>query len=182
MTPLVFVHVRKNAGSAIKQFFGEVEYPLIVADEFPTDFLNGHITFGVMRDPFDRVISSWKYCQSTRNRTLLEALMDPPKETDHHPGLTQGHDYRHFTKLQSDYLYDCDRERRVRHILRYERLEKDLGWLCNRYNVPAKKLPLANIGKHRLGYSPAMLTNKEKQLIVELYNDDFELLGYNPDV
>ena len=64
---------------------------------------NGIISFGVIRNPYTRCISSWKYCESTRPRTLLDCLKTPPdkKVSCRNPG----HDYKHFTLPQSHWLY-----------------------------------------------------------------------------
>lgn len=181
--PLLFVHVRKNAGTSIKQWFSENECPLLVADEFPHRDIQSYPSFGVCRNPYDRAISGWLYCESTRHRPLMAALLDPPQETDIQPGLTPGHDYRHFTKLQSDFLYSADRCFRVKHIVKYETLERDVRKLAAAHGFNLKTpMPKVNKTQHRNGFSnsfsPLLLTDQEKDLIYQVYHEDFQLLGY----
>ena len=38
-----------------------------------------HFIFSVVRNPWDRFVSGWKYCASTRNRTLRDVLLDLPR-------------------------------------------------------------------------------------------------------
>lgn len=176
--PLLFVHVRKNAGTAIKRWFSENECPLLVADEFPHRDIDSYNSFGVCRDPYDRVISGWLYCESTRHLPLMMALLNPPKETDVVPGLVDGHDYRHFTKPQSDFLYNTDRSKRVKHIIKYETLERDLRKLAGQYGFNLRTpLPKTNKTVWR-NKSPLSLTEREKDLIYQIYYEDFQLLGY----
>lgn len=176
--PLLFVHVRKNAGTSIKQWFSENECPLLIADEFPHQEIGSYSSFGVCRDPYDRVISGWLYCESTRHFPLMMALLNPPEESNTAHGLTDGHDYRHFTKLQSDFLYNNNRSKRVKHIIKYETLERDLHKLANQYGFYLRTpLPRINRTMWR-NKSPLSLTKREKDLIYQIYYEDFQLLGY----
>lgn len=65
------------------------DYPRRPADYF---------VFSVVRNPWDRFVSGWKYCPGTRSRTVREVLLDLPQE---------GHDYRHLTRPQVDILFDA---------------------------------------------------------------------------
>src|SRR5262245_32769084 len=103
----IFIHQRKCAGSSIITAFG-----LTTADPEWHLFNNGagsadwrkrtrnertYFVFSAVRNPFDRVISGWRYLDALRNLSLREALEHPPR---------QGHDFRHFTRPQSRILKD----------------------------------------------------------------------------
>jgi hypothetical protein len=178
---LAFCHARKNAGSAIKQFFADLQYPLEVHHNFPVNPHNYHL-FGVARHPYDRCISGWKYCESTRSRTLLDCLTNPP-DTNHvssDPLLVEGHDWRHFTATQCHFLYDESRLTTVDHLLRYECLEDNLMALCDHFNIVVQDVRLKKIneGVFRVAVEP--LTIVERSAIYNHFIEDFNLLGYDP--
>ena len=59
---------------------------------------DGYFVFSVVRNPFDRVISAWRFLPALRDQPLERVLYTLPAE---------GHDYRHITMTQSQQL--CDR-------------------------------------------------------------------------
>ena len=181
--PLAFIHVRKNAGSSIKRFFEDLRYPLHVKNHFPAKDIDNYFSFGVCRNPYDRCISSWMYCSSTRYRPLIDCLNNPPKESDHpkEPWLTQGHDFRHFTATQCYFLYNDIRTQTVNTLLKYETLEDDLMLLCDDLNIKTgpHRLPKENVGFYRKHLTVDWLNDLQIQAIYKHYNEDFERLGYN---
>lgn len=184
MADLIFVHNRKAAGTSVKAFLGNNQIPFRILDEWNDDVLSrpGVVSFGVCRHPFDRVMSAWKYCDSTRHRSLLDCLIHPPRESDEGVGVATGHDFRHFTKLQSDYLFSEDRRKTVTHMLRFETLRRDLYQMVGLTPLAQRCIDFQrlNVGYDRIAH-PHVLTAVERQMIYQLYYDDFELLGYSPD-
>lgn len=177
---LVFVHNRKAAGTSVKAFLWNNNIPFQGLDQWDDGVIADPmvVSFGVCRHPFDRVVSAWKYCDSLRDRSLLDCLLNPPLEHHKCSNTTVGHDYRHFTKLQSDYLFSEDRRNTVTHLLRFETLAADLLSMCGRQRVPLQHL---NPGFDRLSEPPYKLRDVDRQMIYQLYYDDFEMLGYSPD-
>lgn len=169
---LAFIHVRKNAGTSIKEFFGRTGVDLKVVDS-PSEAM-GCVSFAVARNPYTRCVSSWKYCRSTRNRSLIDCLNNPPNVDDLDPtGLVKpGHDYRHFTKKQCDFMFDGDIG--PSHILTFETLEDDLRKLCLMYGIPFVKLDKYNVGTYQ-----HTLTDLEYEAIYQFYKEDFDKLGYS---
>ena len=97
---VIFIHQRKVAGSSIMTAFGygpdEPNWHQYNNGVLSLDWNlreTSYYVISAVRNPFDRVISSWKYLSSTRNQTLLDVLRAPPLE---------GHDYRHLTRPQVD--------------------------------------------------------------------------------
>lgn len=177
---LVFIHTRKNAGSSIIHFFESLWSPFQVVLE--PNFLDRQselVTFGVARNPYDRCLSSWQYCNTTRYRPLLDVLERPPKKDDIDPDPERrpGHDYRHFTLKQSDFLFSTDRTRRATEILRFENLEQELYMMCDKYGVARYGIRLQHLNKGpRVSYK---LSDREKDAIYAFYQEDFHNLGYD---
>jgi len=81
----IFVHQRKAAGSSIKTLFSDavgtfndgVLDPLWRAGD---PRVNTSFRFTVVRNPWDRFISAWKYLNSTRNRDVKDVLLNLPRE------------------------------------------------------------------------------------------------------
>jgi hypothetical protein len=181
---LLFVHVRKNAGTSIQQYFDDIFYwletsydPELLESPIPSDW----VTFGVARNPYDRCISSWKYCHSTRDRPLLDCLANPPQPWEQIPDmqhLNRGHDYRHFTRTQCSFLFNKARTKSVDHILRFETLQEDIEALCEKYDIETygRKLPHLNAGISRPQH---ILSLQERDAIYNFYQEDFTLLGYD---
>ena len=166
---LAFIHTRKNAGTSIIDFLGRTGVDFNVIDN-PREAM-GRVSFAVKRNPYTRCVSAWKYCRSTRNRALLDCLSNPPQPGELHPDLKPGHDYRHFTKTQSQFMFD--NELGPTHILLFENLEQDLQDMCSMYKIPFVKLDKFNVGTYN-----HILTDEEREAIYQFYKEDFDNLGY----
>jgi hypothetical protein len=81
----IFVHIRKSAGTSVKALFpGSTEHygnGILDPDWDETDpAIAGYVKFTVVRNPWDRFISGWRYCASTRQLDLHEVLEHLPRE------------------------------------------------------------------------------------------------------
>jgi hypothetical protein len=97
----------------------------------------GYFRFSVVRNPWERFISGWKFCDSTRNKSLYEVLTNLPQE---------GYDYRHITRPQHAILYDKDGRLVVDYIMRFETLQQDFDHVCDTIGKPRCILPHVNRG------------------------------------
>lgn len=133
-------------------------------------------TFAVVRNPYDRLISAWKYCASTRDLPLLDALTHAlPKKRW---WRRYDHDYVHFTMRQSDFLVEEGRPI-VGTLIRFARLPEELRGFFARSGVQLPPLrhrnkgarPVRSLAKLR----PATLMAANRHLA-----PDFEHFGYRP--
>ena len=99
-----------------------------------------YFIFSVVRNPWDRFVSAWKYCASTRNRALRDVLLAPP---------VTGHDYRHVTRLQVDILFDAQGRPVTDFLMRYESIQQDFNTVCDRLAKSRVTLPWLNVGLRR---------------------------------
>jgi hypothetical protein len=84
----IFVHQRKSAGTSVKAMFeddphldrgrfnGGVLDPGWRRDAPP---VSDHYKFTVIRNPWDRFVSGWRYCRSTRDRSLIDVIENLPR-------------------------------------------------------------------------------------------------------
>src|SRR5262249_1371900 len=86
--------------------------------------------FGVVRNPYDRFISGWKYLHTIKNKCLRDVLLDLPLE---------GRDYAHLTLRQVD-LLTIDGSLPSIYLLRFESLQQDMDALCDTLGVERRTL------------------------------------------
>jgi hypothetical protein len=176
----VFIHQRKCAGTSIIRSFGlspkQADWHLynegsltLEPESWDSVVKNhpGYLVFSVVRNPWDRFVSGWKYCQSTRDRSILDVLNNLPQE---------GHDYRHLTRPQSAILFDREDKPVFHMLLRFETLQEDWNSLCNKLGKPQMPLPRLNSTvreNHRKYFTP------DAQLLFnQHFKADIERFGY----
>ena len=174
----IFAHQRKCAGTSIISMFGAltpedrsyfVDGILSKAWKNDREFISSHVTFAVVRNPWTRFISGWRYCDSTKNRPLKDVLRELPQS---------GHDYRHLTRQQCDTLVSPDGEFAVQHLLRYERLQEDFDNLCDIIKKPRDRLPHHKASGETIDYR-AVFDDEAQEMFRANFARDIEVLGYS---
>jgi hypothetical protein len=170
----IFIHQRKCAGKAIIQTFGmlpgDPDYHFMNNGVLSADYPRrpaDYFVFSVVRNPWDRFVSGWKYCASTRSRTLREVLLDLPQE---------GHDYRHLTRPQVDILFDAQGRCVADFLMRYESLQRDFDTVCDRVAMSRAQLPRINVGEH-LEYR-SYFDDECRTLFEQRFAGDIAAFGY----
>lgn len=173
----IFIHQRKCAGTSIIHAFG------LDPDNPDWHFMNdgvlsaeyasapaGYFRFSVVRNPWDRFISGWKYCATTRHKSLRDALTSLPRE---------GHDYRHLTRPQHTILFDENGCLIVDYLIRFESLQQDFDQVCDIIGKPRRTLPHYNQGNrtHYFDY----FDEDSRRLFQRFFGRDIELFGYDID-
>ena len=143
----IFIHIPKAAGTSIKKVFGMDDsggHPgwHWYAEKYP-DVWNSYTSFAVVRNPWDRFVSSYRHAQMKNsywhdeeqglhsdydvlaNKTLDDCLhmLCNERERLRHPAW----------RAQTTWLVDLqgpERKIMVDHILRYEQLDADFARLC----------------------------------------------------
>ncbi len=172
----IFIHQRKCAGISIIRAFGVA--PRTVEWNAYNDGVltlnwewrdRSYFVFSVVRNPFDRLISGWKYLKRMRDRTLLDVLRNPPKS---------GLDYRHLTRPQVAILRDPNSGHLVAgDLIRFESLQADFDRICDRLGKPKVPLGHDNPSSRTAGYRDYFDTETRK-LAEDMFADDLATFGY----
>ena len=176
----IFIHQRKAAGSSIISAFAD-EHPDVDKRRYNggvlgKDWINrqspedGYFVFSAVRNPFDRLVSAWKYLSSLRGLPLEEVLNNLPRE---------GHDYRHITKTQVEMIVSPASGRLiVEDLIRYEQLQSDFDRICGRLGKPKTQLKRVNRSDrdrdYRKYYTPEL-----RALVEVIFKMDLDYFNYD---
>lgn len=169
----IFIHQRKCAGSSVIHAFGyepgDSEWHFmndgVLSPEYESA-PSGYFRFSVVRNPWDRFVSAWKYLPATRDRPLRELLANLPQ---------YGAEYRHLTRPQHTILYHQDRLI-VDYLIRFESLQQDFDEVCKMIGKPKRRLPHVNRG-NRTHYSD-YFDEGSRRIFRQHFGRDIELFGY----
>jgi hypothetical protein len=132
------------------------------------ELIAGSFTFAVVRNPWDRFVSGWQYCRSTRDRSVADVLRRPPKS---------GHDFRHLTRPQCATLYGPDGRLAVDHVIRFEDLDRGFAEVAERVGLSQRTVERVNEGR-RPDYRE-VFDAKARKLFERRFGGDIDRLGYS---
>lgn len=189
---VIFFHVAKNAGTSIINTLdlddrGHI-LPQVMRKRYGRRRWNTYLKFSVVRNPWDRVVSNYKYAKmkksywhsddDTRPLALhpdYELLKDKDFEECidlllqdklNHQGWDRQYDWLSIdSKLQTDV------------ILRMERLDEDWEKICNFLDID-KELRQDNVVNKNLEYRD-YYTKETKKKVSKYYKVDVEIFDYS---
>ncbi|WP_456391329.1 sulfotransferase family 2 domain-containing protein [Profundibacter sp.] len=187
-TRIVFLHIPKTAGQAIKAAFSIRSSTNAHAYDTDRDkiFMSPkHIRFCVVRNPYDRFISAYRYnCFFAGEKSAgLPAMLNENKLT------SDINDFINYTRKNKINLADYDHfKRQIRYvaaarpqiILRQENLDNDIQIIARLVGLENIVLPKKNRSSDRsqLDKINIELTDDNWDYINERYAEDYRLLGY----
>lgn len=160
----IFVHIPKAAGQSIEHFFVELvgltwktRAPLLLrynndpslgperlahltASEYTScghmdeDQFNAYFKFSFVRNPWDRIVSEYKY-RAFQKKFDFKTFLFKHFPT---PGFTDS--YRHIIP-QYEFLFDHEGNQLVDYIGRFENLQQDFNEVCRRLQIEEATLP-----------------------------------------
>jgi hypothetical protein len=142
----IFIHIPKVAGTSIIDAFGyswSDKNSHFLGDGYlasPSHWkeyeecYKDYKIFTVIRNPYDRFVSGWKYCKSTQNLDINHLLKHLPRS---------GHDNIHITKRQSEFIFKDDKPI-YNYLLYFENLQNNFDQLCDRIGKERVKLKKLN--------------------------------------
>lgn len=173
---VIFVHQRKSAGTSVKALFPPAEGPDrgrfnngLLDPTWDDPEFDGWYRFTVVRNPWDRFVSAWNYCRSTRGRPILDVIENLPQPDlcanvlaprqslrarlryareiaqlgwkGEADAFRRGHDYRHITRQQWESVIRSDGTRAVDRVVYFEDLAAGLAEVFRDIGQPLPPLP-----------------------------------------
>jgi len=182
----IFIHQRKCGGTSIQRALSRytADPKGFIDGVLSPEFIRGDLSkypdyfiFTVSRNPWDRVVSGWKYLQKTfpahiertfaKNLSLKETLLNLPQS---------GHDYRHITRNQIDILIDKSGKSILTDHIRFENLQEDFNIVCDKIGIPRQQLPHVNKTNHK--HYTKYYDDETRELVAQKYARDIEYFGY----
>ncbi len=125
-----------------------------------------YLSFCVVRDPLDRVVSSYR---SRPRREPFGAWLAGFLDAEDHPHRTPQHAF----------VYDGRGRQVVREVLRHEVLSRSFLLFARRYGLQAGA---EGLGQHDVSRTPAVKpTAAETDMVLDAFHEDFDLFGYRRD-
>lgn len=137
---------------------------------------NLYFKFAVVRHPTARSLSQYNYMQ---RRPDLRRWIGMRKEDSFQTYLEKTY-VRHHVQWQTQisFVNDFLGNRLVDEVVPLERLDEGMGPIFDKLGLPRQQIPHVNKGS---GRRPSELNSRERELIWELYREDFESFGYRLD-
>lgn len=183
----IFIHIPKTAGSSISNVLlgGPRGNPHAAYSEYerinPRKFRE-YFKFAFVRNPWDRLVSSYFYLRDTDPRTQTWSLHE--REVARFPdfasfvrGWLSEANIRPTVHLRPQHTFICDADLRLRvdFVGRVETITEDFRAVCERLGVAAE-LQRTNQSNHR-PYAE-YYTAELRERVAAVYADDIAIFGY----
>lgn len=191
----IFIHIPRVAGGSIWSVvakrddfsimghnarFKNFEY---LKDKMKYSKYQNSFKFAFVRNPLDRLVSSYFYLKSGGNNKKDKKEADKYIGNKSFSEFVDDIDESYFKQihLKPQHIWICKENKPlVDFIGKYENLENDLKRLSNEVNevnVDFSNIPYLNFSKHK-NYKK-YYNNKQSQKIKELYKKDFKIFNYD---
>lgn len=145
--------------------------------------LASYFRFSSIRNPFDRFISGWKFCEVTKHRSLLDVIRNLPcpypVPDDRLDPTTEYSAYYHLVATQKSRLFKSNGDLGVNFLVRYETLQRDFDHVCDLIGMPRCTMPHDNMTQ-RMPYQEYFDRCPEARETVErIFREDLDTFGYH---
>jgi len=177
----VFIHINKTGGSSIEKALNlpfEHKTALEKIEEIGLYRWGKKVSFTVVRNPWDKVVSHYHY----RVQTNQTGMGDGHIEFNEWVKRAYGEkDRRYYDQPrmfmpQVDWICDHNGKVLVNRILRFEKLADDFNALANEMNVVSR---LPHVKKSKRKKDMRQYYDEESVLIIgDIFSDDIKMFGY----
>ena len=191
----IFIHVPKCAGLSLfhnNKIKHGIDYKLPLQnghysqkeyyDQFGTS-LDQYNQFLVCRNPFDRFVSSFEFLKkggmwkgdedfAKRHNMQNKSFKDFVCELGKFENGAKYFSKVHFFTMYSFIEYKPEKLE----IIKFENLQEDFDIICDKIDIPNRKLPHLNKTKHK--HYTEYYDEETKQIVAERYAKDIEHFGY----
>lgn len=157
------------------QFLGHGFLPLHhMSRRFP-EFLHAFPKFAVIRNPYDKFVSSWRYLKKYRDLSASSVLKQLPSRSK------DFHDWHHLTQTQLECISDAKGYPWMDFAVYMEQdIEDDFARILAYLNIPYSPIPHKNKSERQT--VAESLTDEEATKISRIFEQDFTAFGYALDV
>lgn len=173
------MHIPKTAGTSIKAIILPQQRSGASSHKTPKELVsrrlwNNYTTFCVVRNPFDKFISSYFYHTS---KEYVGSLYRNDKNV-HNLNLDEYFEqiYSKITKHQIQYITHQKSKKPIDYILRFENLEHDFNNFCKENNINGKP-PHKNKSNRSADYRQ-YYSEELKDKVAKFSQQDLEYFGY----
>lgn len=204
----IFVHIPRTAGQSIESFFldrsndsgdirnrcllrpnfnprkGPPRLAHLTAEEYLTkgyienEFFSKYFKFTFVRNPWQRIISEYFYSYQHKHKNFKIFLFKhfPTKKNDSYLKLQAN--FRHILP-QNKYIFDRRGNKLVDFIGRFENLELDFKFVCQKLNIDYKPLPKTNQSRPETPDYHQFYDNETRDFVADFYAQDISLFNYS---
>jgi hypothetical protein len=196
----IFIHVPKTAGKSVLALFGLPELGRDYTNPLPhiedpydhhpilkyagTPFFKTYFKFGIVRSPWDRLVSAFSYLAEGGCNRFDADYRD--RYLARYGGSFSAfvldlHNFIAHKHFAPQYLFLCDHRGSVLvdEVIRYEQLDASIECLQRRLALDGSPLPHRNASNHR-PYAQYYTASTWK-LVADLYAGDIKTFGYQRD-
>lgn len=197
LRPIIWVKTPKCAGTSLKQAIKNKGLPIdiikwglvskFIENKSEYDFQNAY-KFAVVRNPFDRFVSSYHYCiqngwldKSVQFKEFARISWEDIRNGPYPKGrvLPVNKVFQHTRPLVEHLSHDLGKCDYVDEFIHFENLEEELNDLLERFSMPPIRLPRLNTSTHR-NYS-GYYDEETRRYVAEKFREDLALFGYGFD-
>jgi len=183
----VQIHIPKTGGTSIKSFFPTNDNKFIKLNKHISasdlqNKINWHdfVSFSVVRNPYDRMVSAYKYCIQTNviaKKISFEQFVNLVCKNKRNIK-----DVPHICRIpQLCYLTNNNKpigQIIVNHILRFENLQQDRLNLCTILKLEEKFHKLPHLLKTNHKHYSTYYNNQIRQIVKDYFNTDIVYFNY----
>ena len=123
--------------------------------------ISKYFKFSFTRNPWDRMVSAWFYFKKNNNTYNKFSFND---------WLKSGKSWIGVEMNTVDFANGCD------FIGKFENLQQDFSYICNKVGIPEQKLPHINKTSHK--HYSEYYDDETREIIAKQYAKDIEYFGY----
>ncbi len=182
----VFVHIPKCGGISIYSdefiyFHHNLRDKNFVYFKDSLERKGAEFSFAFVRNPWDRLVSAYEYLKNGGICPLdAEDYLNLFSKYENFKEMVLNweevfFDQIHF-KSQSDWICDNDGNIIVDFVGKFENLQQDFDIVCDRMQIPRKKLPHTNKTNHK--HYTKYYNDEIREIVAKKYARDIEYFGY----
>jgi hypothetical protein len=188
----IFIHIPKTGGTSIEKVFKKqiknnrkhltfFQYENELKSEIEKYFI-----FSVIRNPWDRLVSYWKYRQGKIHAPIdgkMNIFDDWLKfisslNLDDLHGKTEKSNIPDFRMgLDSQFNSLINKQNKINvNLVRFENLQNDFNTICDKIGIKRHHLPHKNKSRHK--HYTEYYNEETKQIVAEKYAKDIKYFDY----